>query len=220
MSCRCPLARDLLKYTDMHNSRGKKIFRRFTEPDSDDSGHTDLSGSSSQRRLKHRAGAAAQRPLTRSAIKPRLLFPSEDQLHEREQGAEEHDSEAVTDVEMHNTSNPTAKPKTTPTQALVQPPTSPPSTLRSTRSKKRAFDSYTDQPTPIVEQGSEPMSVSPHDSFTSVGAGKRKMRSPFDTWQRAKAGVKRVGEFVEEGKGGGGKRSRSGAATTAVEGPV
>jgi len=72
-------------------SRGKKIFRKF----SDDGGEQDGPDEFEDEALLHHAGEAAQRPLTRSSIKPRLLFPpkapSPDINHS--------DEEALTDIE-------------------------------------------------------------------------------------------------------------------------
>ena len=155
--------------------------------------------------------------MTRSAIKPRLLFPSEDQLRERELGADDDiDEEAVTDIEMPNADSPIREPEdlATPVQNRSKPAT-PPTTNRATRSagKKRASSSPV-QSTPILEEGPEPVSMGADESFPGL-TGERKGRSPFDSWQRTKSGRKRAGDPVEEGASGG-KRTRSGM----VESPL
>ena len=195
---------------NMPTSRGKKIFRRFDNADEDDvpSVGTEVSGTAEQRRLKHQAGPAAQRPLTRSAIKPRLLFRPEEQLLEREQSADDIDEEAVTDIEMPNAS--ISPVKSTPAVNRCKP-VSPPSTHHTKRGKKKAPASESpNAPTPIPGEDSElTSSAGVDDSFTSTASfvGKRKTRSPFDTWQRTKTGMKRAGDEAEEGASSG-KRSR------------
>lgn len=180
--------------TNKHHSRGKRIFRRFEDPRSDDASAagTEISGTPEQRRLKHQAGPAAQRPLTRSAIKPRLLFPSQDQDQQEED--EIVDEEAVTDIDMPDHQHSPAKSTAKHVDPLMSPP---PTIQRATRSKKM---------TPMPEEEPEPMSGTADDTFAEVNGG-GKGRSPFDTWQRTKNGRKRAGELaVAEGSG---KRTRS-----------
>ena len=205
-------------------SRGKKIFRRFSDDDRPEGSREDahsatssITGTPEQRRLKRQAGVAAQRPLTRSAIKPKLLFPSEEQIRERE--AEE---EAVTDidVEMTNAESPrkgqakqdqvitpvNAKFKDVPS-ALVSPPTT---VKRSTRSRRaEAPPAIFEDAEEIVEPVSVGSTADADAPFTSTHTGKRKTNSPFDSWQRTKAGRKRAGSVEEGGSVGGGKKSRS-----------
>lgn len=73
-------------------SRGKKMFRKYEE-DNDDSNETRVT----------RTGSPEHRPFTRSSIKPRLLFPTEEQRREREEGADtmDVDEEAITDIDEH-----------------------------------------------------------------------------------------------------------------------
>jgi len=196
---------------DKDLSRGKKILRRFSDPQSERSSTSDMDREdvSGQRTIKRQAGAAAHRPLTRSAIKPRLLWPTEDKEHEREQGADDVDEEAVTDVEMGNTASPAqeklkATELQTPKKARVHKPVSPPTTLRTTRSS-HAMTSPTHM-TPIFEDEPEPMSVGTDDSLTQPKRAGRK--SPFDSWQRTKAGRKRASEAGDEFEAVG-KRTRS-----------
>lgn len=179
--------------------------------DSRDAPPTDISGTTEQRRLKRQAGAAAQRPLTRSAIKPRLLFPSEEQLQERERAADDVDEEAITDIEMSNVEPTITAPEevTTPVNTrFTNKPATPPSTTRASRKKKATTTILEESMTPIAEAEGEPepMSVGTDDSFTANIGRKRKSRSPFDAWQRVKGGRKRSGDAVEEGSG---KRTRS-----------
>src|SRR3954452_9759427 len=98
-------------------SRGKKIFRKFTAEDpsgadgQDDDylGQEDLDEEVKSKQL--------DRPLTRSAIQPRLLFPTRQQLKAKEMRSQatEDEEEAVTDIEeqssMDHTDDIVATPK-------------------------------------------------------------------------------------------------------------
>ena len=191
----------------LRDSRGKKIFRRFSDPEDErsSSAATETSDVPGQRSLRRQAGAAAHRPLTRSAIKPRLLFPSEDQLIEREQGLDDVDEEALTDIEMPNAPSPVKqKGKVhelqTPTKTRFRLST-PPTTGHATRSVTKKA---TPAPgTPIYDSEAELMSVGTDETYPA----KRSAKSPFDTWQRTKHGKKRAGDVAESAA----KRTRSNA---------
>lgn len=172
-----------------------------------------------QRSLKRKAGISAQRPLTRSSVKPRLLFPSEDQLREREEAVTDLDEEAVTDIEMPNASSPvkqkaTAEEVATPIKDYGlrnQHLATPPPTKRTTRTTNKKTSPPT-HPSPIYEDEPEPISAGVGETFPAKG-GRRGGRSPFDAWQRTKAGSskgshKREAAPMEEGARGG-KRTRS-----------
>lgn len=116
-----------------------------------------------------------KRPLTRSSVKPRLLFPPAQAGEESKD--ENDDEEAATDIEDHVLAGmeEESKPETpmelineapgTP-EAPRYAPASPPMTTRTTRfGSKKAADSST----PMKPQRS----------------GKR---SPFDSWRRVKGG--------------------------------
>lgn len=82
--------------TDILHSRGRKVFRRF-EDVAVDSPH--ISKSFGQRALRHAAGDVAERPMTRSSIQPRLLFPVS--AEEAETDIDDDNIEDETDVEVH-----------------------------------------------------------------------------------------------------------------------
>ncbi|KAL1311232.1 hypothetical protein AAFC00_001422 [Neodothiora populina] len=86
--------------------RGKRIFRPFASSSRDTSDHD--SAASEQGQLKRKAGHGAHRPITRSAVKPRLLWPSKEQLHEDEPShtAHDDDEEADTDIEQEHMPRP------------------------------------------------------------------------------------------------------------------
>ncbi|OHF00253.1 hypothetical protein CORC01_04442 [Colletotrichum orchidophilum] len=156
--------------------RGKKIFRKFAEPEDED----DEEGSSSESRLR--------RPLTRSAMKPRLLFPVAPKAPATGTTLEE--EEAITDIEDHHLEEDPEVEATpgTPVEVEEEAPSTPkapkfgqtvatpPDTRRTTRSGLKK-----EEATPI----------------------KRKSRqSPFDDWPRVKSRqgstvTKRAGDELE-----------------------
>ncbi|KAF1942763.1 hypothetical protein EJ02DRAFT_344760 [Clathrospora elynae] len=97
--------------------RGRKVFRKFHDDapsngsDAEQEGHL----STDDRLLRRHIGHEARRPLTRSSIKPRLLFQKEIQERNRDDGIEEDDEEAVTDIEV-----PVATPSRKKGKAAVQ----------------------------------------------------------------------------------------------------
>ncbi|MCJ1282621.1 hypothetical protein MMC26_001946 [Xylographa opegraphella] len=174
--------------------RGKKIYRKFeVDPDAHESDEMAVSPAQ---------GSTGHRPLTRSSIKPRLLFPNTPQPETEHPDTGVTDEEAVTDIEdphAHDSDMTELAPETGE-EALVTPvkpsftPTSPPSTGRATRAstKKAALDSS--------PMGPETVEVK---SRFVVKHGRT--ASPFDNWRRTKAGAvsgskgkKREGESLEK----------------------
>ncbi|KAG9248712.1 hypothetical protein BJ878DRAFT_412166 [Calycina marina] len=114
--------------------RGKKVFKKFNVEEEEDEplSETEIYGA-------HLHGSNHHQPLTRSAVKPRLLFPSPEQKKARAQKSPiaDEDEEAVTDIEDPELATPAeeqAKFIATP-KASKFAPVSPPTTLRATRSK-------------------------------------------------------------------------------------
>jgi hypothetical protein len=105
-------------------SRGKKTFRKF-EADAPSNEADDGTWSSSDE-LRRKAGTPASGRLTRSSVKPRLLFQEEIRRQRLENGEDEDDEEAVTDIEV-SVATPTRKThKSVPvsaTQEATPPPT-------------------------------------------------------------------------------------------------
>ncbi|KAL8782507.1 MAG: hypothetical protein Q9213_005310 [Squamulea squamosa] len=176
--------------------RGKKIYRRFTpdpEHPNQSSEETEVEGSTSPR----------LRPLTRSSVKPRLLFPTEKQRRERELAEEE----ALTEIEDAEHKN---KKPVTPIKQSFAAPATPPTTGHATRSatKHAALNGH---------DGSIPFGLPEIESEGLVednGRRTRKKTSPFDKWQRAKAGSAGGGKgrkrCIEDGEGEvGGKRTKT-----------
>jgi hypothetical protein len=212
MSCKCTtcLFLSYRAFTNITRSRGKKIFRRFRDDSDDDQRAASPVSNLGQRSLRRQAGPAAERPLTRSSIKPRLLFPSEEQIRERETDVleSEVDEEALTDIEVpapiksKRAATP-VKPSALRFAHLATPP--------STKRTKRVVDHPTDAvPLQMVVEEPEEMPVSPVERK----AVKAKNRSPFDDWPRSKSSAARPSrkreapEALEHAEGSN-KRTRS-----------
>jgi hypothetical protein len=116
-----------------------------------------------------------------------LLFPSEEQLRERETEVldDEVDEEALTDIEV-------PAPKKSKKAATPVKPSAlrfahlatPPSTKRTQRVVNHPSDAI---PLSMVAEEPEEMPVSPVERK----AVKAKNRSPFDDWPRSKSGAAR-----------------------------
>jgi hypothetical protein len=151
------------------HSRGKKIFRKFSDDhdaEGDEANDLDMAGQTSR-----------QGPTTRSSIKPRLLFQSELKGKQAMTMATAEDEEAITDIEDHVLDNAedseiemdvpetpirVADDKIKTPDAPRFGPSSPPSTARVTRSSDKLRDGVT------------PMKTT-------------KVPSPFDGWRRSKS---------------------------------
>lgn len=152
-----------------YHSRGKKFFRKFSEFDDEEE----------DEELASDVEATFSRPLTRSSIKPRLLFPTKAPAPKTKRMLEE--EEAATDVEdaveAVEAEKPTAAvetPKKAKEERAQTPeapkfaPASPPETRRTTRStNKLSADAA-----PIKRTGK---------------------KSPFDSWLRTKEHTNRSG---------------------------
>jgi len=141
--------------------RGKKQFRKFSDMEDQDfeDGEGGLAGAVESR---------SRRPLTRSSVKPRLLFPTKP---EPPVVQSQEDEEADTDIEDHVLERIEEKSTETPVELVEEAPgtpkapkfapASPPTTARTTRFKK-----------PTEAPASKPKEAS--------------KRSPFDGWRRTK----------------------------------
>lgn len=193
-------------------SRGKKIFRKFEDADEetrsqlDDDDEEDVFNTE----LDSTVPSRLRGPLTRSAVKPRLLFPTADQLAAKRERAlvPDEDEEAITDIEDFNEDTPMGQTKgvmATP-RAPKFAPASPPTTGRATRSSKMAGSS---SPTTPGSEGA--------DSGPS-GYSRGGKISPFDAWRRVKGpspipkGKKRMGEPMTRTRGESSKRTRGQAS--------
>ncbi|KAI9734324.1 MAG: hypothetical protein M1834_002430 [Cirrosporium novae-zelandiae] len=205
----------------MYTFRGKKIFKRWADRRS----YRDISplGGFNEDASEMLGGGEAPSspelsPLDRVGVKPRLLFPTEKQKRARErlasiQTSETDDEEALTEIEdrdAHDNDLTEADDIPITPKKLKQPnfqPVSPPSTRRSLRSSTRK-----------IAKETSPSPPSPSEAPGAPRFGGRP--SPFDGWQRSKAGSKatpvkpnprkRQGSTIERSGGMISKRTRSG----------
>ncbi|KAE8373388.1 hypothetical protein BDV26DRAFT_272211 [Aspergillus bertholletiae] len=161
--------------------RGKKIFRKFVDPvesDGDDD-DDDLGLLAARPDLLDEEITANVRPLTRSSIKPRVLFPTANDRAPPSNHVSDVDEEAATDIEDHmlvpeeveTVDRPVdiemKQRPVTPPQNTVETPPSPGATIRSLRPRAKRDDSEHTTPT--------------------ASETKRKRVSPFDGWLRRKS---------------------------------
>jgi hypothetical protein len=166
-------------------SRGKKFLRRFDDEEGeDDDNMSDLE-------IRRRAGVSPNRRLTRSTIKPRILFPTEEQVRARNAAAEEADEEAVTDIEVPcpttvkaGANGPATKSTANHKNAPVSPATafrtpSPPPTDPGGSSGTLSRTARADPTDPTSK---EPKPTNKHIQRPKSG----RSVSPFDSWSRVK----------------------------------
>lgn len=177
--------------------RGKKVFRKFHDgPPSDASQELELDAdlSADDLQIQRQIGYEARRPLTRSSIKPRLLFQAEIEQRNRENGQDDDDEEAVTDIEV-----PVATPSRRKGKApIVHRETTPPPTVRKVR--KRMCEP---EPNLLVEANF--CSEISFDSWTRVKSAHSSASSTRET-------KKRSGEALERPEAD--KRARSEHSTS------
>lgn len=161
--------------------RGKKFFRKFSDLDNEDLEELEDDENDVEARLA--------RPLTRSSIKPRLLFqtPKTQEMIDEEEAAtdveEDDDEQTEEEVEIPEVPVPQTPAKrrvkhaATP-EAPKFAPVSPPDTRRTTRSTNKLID----EATPVKG---------------------RSKSSPFDSWRRTK-----------EHKASGGQKRHADALTS------
>jgi hypothetical protein len=177
-------------------SRGKKFLRRF-EDDGDDDNLSDLE-------IQRRAGLSPSRRLTRSTLKPRILFPTAEQVRAREAAAEEADEEAVTDIEVPcpaaktDASGPSPKPGASRKRAAAGPadfrtPSPPPAADATTDAAPSVGAEVPTKPTnKYLQKPKSGRSTSPFDSWTRI----KPVESVSDT-KGATATAKRRGSPME-----------------------
>lgn len=175
--------------------RGKKILRRFHDgpSDHDSAAEDDQYLSADEMAIRRQVGREAHRPLTRSSVKPRLLFEKEIQQRKIANGEDEDDEEAVTDIEV-----PFTTPSRKKAKVAAPPPaleTTPPPTARKLRKGK----------SPLVPWQA---------TFLTIVA-----EISFDSWSRVKSSSssshstkKRSGDALERETGD--KRARSEHSTS------
>lgn len=132
-----------------------------------------------------------RRPLTRSSIKPRLLFPTAEHTNAKKKRSSvtEDEEEAITDIEEAHPIMSSDDHVATP-HAPKFAPVTPPTTARATRSKKVDLDA-----------GLTSDDDGPAPSPTHIDSGKGAKVSPYNSWPRTKrqiaANKKREGSSLE-----------------------
>lgn len=151
------------------------------------------------------AGDTARRPLTRSTLKPRLLFPPEQDRAMRDRSSDDVDEEALTDIDLSalaasSRSKKASQNGQTPSRVRFAGMATPPSTHRTRRTVK-------DIPTsPMDDEPTASASTSAHANCIADILPKKS--SPFDGWPRTKVGRKRSNDSLQT-TAGAGKRTRS-----------
>ena len=181
------------------SSRGKKIFRKFDNYGVNNDHQDEVSPNELDAELDTTVTARLRGPLTRSAIKPRLLFPTAEQIVAKQHRSmvTNDEEEAATDIDelFDEVSSPTEQDDdflSTP-KAPRYAPVSQAITTRATRSAKKAegtrFVDPTMPNTPTPEEGGS-------GSVTGVKVRHGKT-SPFSEWRRIKGGTHRSGKKRE-----------------------
>ncbi|KAF1932605.1 uncharacterized protein M421DRAFT_416229 [Didymella exigua CBS 183.55] len=122
--------------------RGKKVFRKFHDDHpSDAPTEEDDEASGDELRLVRAAGPEARRPLTRSSIKPKLLFQDEIRQRKLENGEVSEDEEASTDMETPMATPSRGKGKMLMSVADSLQEATPPPTVRKAK-REISFDGW------------------------------------------------------------------------------
>ncbi|KAF2761327.1 hypothetical protein EJ05DRAFT_497879 [Pseudovirgaria hyperparasitica] len=183
--------------------RGKSVFRAFDESNADDEPIT-----SSDTEACRQAGATKR--IARSSIRPRLLFPTDEERRARAAAANAADEEAVTDIEDDEAEHDEPAAVMTPIKNKF---TALPTPRSSRRKEKKAPPVTFEEPTQAYPDRFEDSDV--NDKAARVSASNSTKASPFDSWRRSKSGSrspllgrkgKRAGEPIN---GEASKRTRS-----------
>jgi hypothetical protein len=172
--------------------RGKKVFRKFKDAPSDES-----EIDSDNAKVGRQAGHMFTKRLTRSSIKPRVLFPTVDKHDIDSDGTGD---EAVTEIDeskAHGVKTPRKLDRTpkkmsvsastsTPTKASSFRPASPPTTIKSKRGTKEVT-SHTLE----ADLTTSPLRH-PEIGVQELVSSQTTKRSPFDSWLRTKPGSSKV----------------------------
>jgi hypothetical protein len=129
--------------------RGRKVFRKFHDeaPSGASEAEQDDDLSADDKQVRRQIGHEARRPLTRSSIKPRLLFEKEIKERDRANGIDTDDEEATTDIDAS-----VATPSRRKGKSVVPAPSllaSPPPTSRKLK-KGKSFPCTPVDPTLIL----------------------------------------------------------------------
>lgn len=203
--------------------RGKKTFRKFYEdPESDDCDDDDDDdlGLLSARPDLVDADLPKIRPMTRSSIKPRVLFPHARDM-EPDLSMHDPDEEAATDIEEQ-------QPPVKETSEELHPSDVLDTTNRSDRLATPALDMKVDTPS---SPGATTRSLRPRprrgglnpDGSPTASEAQKKRESPFDRWMRKKVSPeaavsksKKRDADIGNGPGGPATKKTRGSRATAT----
>lgn len=148
------------------------MFRKFNPVESDGEDNDGDLGLLAARPDLLESSLTDVRPLTRSSIKPRVLFPAARSSSPQQAHPSEVDEEAATDIEDH------AKDTDDAAEQAIDPPKS---TTAAVSSSPGATTSRSLRPRPKRDD------IDQHETTPAAPAEpKRKRISPFDAWQRKK----------------------------------
>ncbi|KAK2624737.1 hypothetical protein QTJ16_005930 [Diplocarpon rosae] len=190
---------DLEKRTDgaVYVFRGKRMFRKFKEEyECDVESQSDESDLEQLSDGDQTLTTNLHRPLTRSSLVPRLLFPqSEQELAKDIKSHSTEDEEADTDIE--EAAGGVSTPSAQVTEYAITPkaprfgPTTPPTTTRTTRTKKFESDDKSITNSSMLHSfGTASGRASPSGGFEDLKRPPPKAR-----------GKKRRGEILDRGRG-------------------
>lgn len=162
-------------------SRGKKMFRKFSDTlesdEEDDDTDDDLGLLSARPDLIDPSYSPNVRPLTRSSIKPRVLFPNANHGASPEEPVEDPDEEAATDIEDQAFPSEAADDLDSADvdlgQRAITPDLNPVSNISSPGTTARSLRPRTKRE---LEQSHTP----------TISESRKKRASPFDGWLRKK----------------------------------
>lgn len=187
MSCKSTLfvsrSINMLTYS---SSRGKKIFRKFQDDEDEDSDGDDLGLFAARPDLLDDSVNTRVRPLTRSSIKPRVLFPTAQKSQSGGASSATADEEAATDIEdladadENENENENEEPNHMTDVNMDQPQVTPPAKSTVTTPASPGATGRTLRPRPGRPTSNQ------NDTPSVLEPKKEKRISPFDGWLRKK----------------------------------
>lgn len=133
LSLACKYSQSTFTSNANQNSRGVSVFQKYDDHSESFTDESDNEGECSN------VASGSHKPLTRSSIKPRLLFPVGQKHKIRDSLSHDtEDEEADTDIENPLPTTPKSffKSETMTPKASIFVPVSPPTTTRASRSKR------------------------------------------------------------------------------------
>ncbi|KAI1906681.1 hypothetical protein LOZ61_006547 [Ophidiomyces ophidiicola] len=188
---RDPAVDEMVKRDDgiLYVFRGRKVFRKFTPDDPEES---DGSSESGLMDSLDDIPTGRTRPMTRSSIKPRVLFPSTEQFRTRASKADAmkqvlHNTQTDDDEEEEEKEEENDTPEVGPvtprqkaTFETAEPPVTPPTKMTCLETPSTPLASGRSLRSHVKKTEPE---ITPNNHITPSG----NRSSPFDRWTRTKA---------------------------------